>query len=318
MPSAHSMQDTAARVQRPKTARSPTADDVRAAFRGPPQRWLRAGAHRVAHRAFGQGPDVVFVHGWPLTSATFRNVVPALADRFTCHLVDLPGSGDTTSDSGGPIGFDAAPAALRGAIDALGLARYALVAHDSGGLVARLVAADDPRVAALVLGNTELPSYVPAVVRQLLVVTRLPGGADVVRFAMKRRAVRRSPLGYRGCFDDVGFIDGDFHELLVAPLLASKEAWGRQIDLLRSFDLALADRLAPLHARIKAPVKLVWGEDDPIFPIERARRMVGQFGGGATLDVIPRGRAFVHEEQPEVFAARAASFLEALPRRESS
>ncbi|MCA9589051.1 MAG: alpha/beta fold hydrolase, partial [Myxococcales bacterium] len=53
------------------------------------------GHSKIAYRRFGKGPDLLFIHGWPLNQHTWRDVAPALADEFTCHLVDLPGSGDT-------------------------------------------------------------------------------------------------------------------------------------------------------------------------------------------------------------------------------
>ena len=46
------------------------------------------------------------------------------------------------------------------------------------------------------------------------------------------------------------------------------------------------------------PVSLVWGEDDPFFPVERTRAMLPEFAGPVTLTVIPDGKLFVHEEFP--------------------
>src|SRR5262245_65898218 len=47
---------------------------------------------RLAYWRYGRGPEVVLNHGWPLHSATFRRIVPALARTFTLHLIDLPGT----------------------------------------------------------------------------------------------------------------------------------------------------------------------------------------------------------------------------------
>jgi pimeloyl-ACP methyl ester carboxylesterase len=44
---------------------------------------LEIAGERVATYSTGNGPDVVFLHGWPLHGATWRNIVPALAQRFT-------------------------------------------------------------------------------------------------------------------------------------------------------------------------------------------------------------------------------------------
>lgn len=292
-----------------------TRDAVLASFRGAPHAFLDVPPHRIAYRRFGRGPDVVFVHGWPLHAGTFRALVPLLADRFTCHLLDLPGSGQTVSPGDCPVDFTSQAAVVRGAVDALGLRRYALLGHDSGGAIARLVAAvaaADPRVAALVSGDTEIPGHVPAIIKTLLAAARAPGGAEVVRLAMHARAVRRSSSGYGGCFADLDFIDGEFHELMVAPILGSRSAWSRQVDVLKTIDDSIHDRLREAHAAITAPVLFVWGSDDPIFPLADARAMLLELTrsvGGARLEVIPGGKCFVHEERPAEFAACASPFL---------
>jgi pimeloyl-ACP methyl ester carboxylesterase len=136
-----------------------------------------------------------------------------------------------------------------------------------------------------------------------------PGVREVIRLAIRARAVRRSPMGYGGCFADLDFIDGEFHELLVAPLLASRAAWSRQVEILRTIDDRIGDLARTAHAKIGAPVLFIWGDDDPIFPIDKAREMLGQLKGGARLEVIPGGKAFVHEERPGEFAALANPFL---------
>src|SRR5262245_11418662 len=210
------------------------AREILARFRGAPDRWVDVGHSRLAYRRFGRGSDVVMIHGWPLHSATFRRLVPLLEDSFTCHLFDLPGTGQTDSDAGAPIDLESHATTVRRAIDVLGLERYALVAHDSGGFVARSVAASDPRAIAVVLGNTEIPGHQPWLVSLLVVLSHLPGGESFIRALISRRTIRRSPLGFSGCFSDLGFIEGDFHELFVAPLLESPRAAAGQLSLLRT------------------------------------------------------------------------------------
>ena len=60
-----------------------------------PDRFLDVGAGEVAYRRVGTGPDVLFVHGWPVSGATFRTLLPHLADHVTCHVIDLPGAGSS-------------------------------------------------------------------------------------------------------------------------------------------------------------------------------------------------------------------------------
>jgi pimeloyl-ACP methyl ester carboxylesterase len=82
-----------------------------------------------------------------------------------------------------------------------------------------------------------------------------------------------------------------------------------QSQLLRLLDLSVVDGLRETHARLCVPVLFIWGEADPIFPLAKARAMLPQFGGSATLEALPRGKCLVHEEQPEAFLALAQPFL---------
>jgi pimeloyl-ACP methyl ester carboxylesterase len=261
---------------------------------------------KLAYYRFGKGPDVVAIHGWPLHAATFRTLVPHLADDFTLHLFDLPGVGRTTWR--GAIGFEAHAAAIRRAVDALGLARYALLAHDSGGVTARLVAAEDPRVSGLVLSGSEIPGHHPPLLQMLLLGARVPVVGSLLTAGMQFGPVRRSRLGFGTCFTDPAYADGDFADLFVRPL-AQKQVAAGQMALLASFDFALVDRLADVHARIRAPTLCIWGERDPWFPVPKARAMLPQFAGGAELATIPGAKLFVHEDHPAAYASYAGPFL---------
>jgi len=293
----------------PDDSTSPIPKDARDASMafGKPHAYVDAGTERLAYWRFGRGPDVVFIHGWPLHSATFRRIVPALAPKLTLHLFDLPGAGQT--EARGSIDLASHAATLRRAIDGLGIARYALLAHDSGGTVARLVAADDARVRGLVLGGTEIPGHHPWLIQFYVGLTKVPGLARLVVSSMRFGAVRRSFLGFGGCFTDAAYVDGEFGDWFVRPLFSSRRVAAGQMALLRDLDFRLFDALDSAHRRIRAPVRCIWGTDDPFFPIAKARRMLEQFGGGAELVEISGAKLFAHEDHPEAFAAHALPFL---------
>ncbi|HDX8615651.1 TPA: pimeloyl-ACP methyl ester esterase BioH [Aeromonas dhakensis] len=50
----------------------------------------------VSVERFGQGPDLVLLHGWGMNGAVWHGIVPALAARYRVHLVDLPGFGNSS------------------------------------------------------------------------------------------------------------------------------------------------------------------------------------------------------------------------------
>ena len=71
---------------------------------------------------------------------------------------------------------------------------------------------------------------------------------------------------------------------------------------------------AERHSRITAPVALLWGADDPWFPLGKVRPMVTQFRKPAELHEIAGGKLFVHEEKPHEWARLAYAFLERAAR----
>lgn len=113
-------------------------------FRQPPDRLLDVGAGEVAVRTFGDGPDVLFVHGWPVSGATFRLLLPHLVDHVTCHVIDLPSAGSSRFDATTPLSVERHIQSVRRTIDLLGLDDVAVVGHDSGGMIARHAVAGDP------------------------------------------------------------------------------------------------------------------------------------------------------------------------------
>lgn len=262
----------------------------------------------LAYYRLGRGPDVVAIHGWPLHAATWRNVAAHLANDVTLHLFDLPGSGSTRWHD--ELAFDRYAAAVREGIDALGLDRYALLAHDSGGIVARQLAATDPRVHRLILADTEIPGHRGALLGAMLVAAKLPFFGSLLRMLLSVPALRRSSLAYGACFTDPRHVDGEFARLFIAPM-RDPRITDAQLTLLRSFRHDVVDALAGLHGKITAPTLCIWGENDPFFPIAKARAMLSQFEGGATLVELPGAKLFSHEDHAAAFATHARTFLTA-------
>jgi haloalkane dehalogenase len=269
--------------------------------------FIETSTAKLAYWKIGQGPDLVFFHGWPLHSATYRRLVPLLADTFTCHVFDLPGAGQTIDKS--KIELEPILQASRELIQKLGLTRYAFVAHDSGALFARLLAMNNPNVVAIVSGNTEIPRFHSPLIKRLTMAAKIPGGLTLLRQGMKLRKVRCSNLGFKGAFTSDDFIEGEFYRLVSEPLLASATAFARPFSMLENFDFSIIDRLESIHSKISAPVRFIWGKEDRIFPLKYAELMLPQFPGGATMHKIS-GRCFAHEEFSEEFASAAKSFLE--------
>jgi len=285
------------------TTPSLTPSDAANLFRTPPQRFIDVGAGEVAYRRVGQGPDVLFVHGWPVTSATYRHLLPHLAPHVTCHLFDFPGAGDSRFDRSTHLSIAQHVETVGRVVDALELDSVALVGHDSGGMIARHAMAGDPRLRAMALVNTEQPQGLHWRFKRFLWMAKLtPGFPHVLAWAGMRRTLRKSDLLLGGCFADKRLLDGEFEEFFLEPLKSNRDRRWAAGQLIGNFDTRFVHELGAVHQRIDVPIKLVWGADDPFFPLDWARAMVDTFAQ-ASLEVIEDARLFVHEECPEQVAA---------------
>jgi pimeloyl-ACP methyl ester carboxylesterase len=110
------------------------------------------GGIRLAYQAWGSpdAPPLVLLHALGEGAADWDGVAPAFARYWRVLAPDLRGHG--SSSWPGNYSVEAMRADVLGFLDALALDRVDLVGHSMGGLVACLVAGDQPeRVGRLIL-----------------------------------------------------------------------------------------------------------------------------------------------------------------------
>jgi pimeloyl-ACP methyl ester carboxylesterase len=101
-------------------------------------------------------PVILLLHGFPTSSHMFRDLMPALADRFRVIAPDLPGFGLTKAPPRGQFtySFDALADVIGGFVDAIGLYHYALYIFDYGAPTGLRLAMKHPeRVTAIITQN---------------------------------------------------------------------------------------------------------------------------------------------------------------------
>lgn len=290
-----------------------TAREAADLFRRQPDRFLDVGSGEVAYRVVGQGPDVLFVHGWPVSGATFRTLLPHLVDRVTCHVIDLPGAGSSRFTADTPLTVATHIRAVRRSLDLLELEDVAVVGHDSGGMIARHAFAGDARVRSFGLIDTEQSGGLSWKFRSFLAGRRVPGFGAALGWLAGRPRLRRSRFVLGDAFADAALLDGEFDEFFLQPLHVSRDRRDAQMRVLRSFDHRLIDELPSVHRRIEVPVVLVWGEHDKFFLVDRTRAMLAEFAN-ARLEVIAGAGLFSHEERPAAVATALLPTLIGSPR----
>ena len=276
-------------------------------FRTEPDRFLDVGAGEAAYRCVGSGPDVLFVHGWPVSGATWRKLLPHLVDHVTCHVIDLPSAGSSRYDANTTLSIAQHIETVKRVVDILDLNDVAVVGHDSGGMIARHAMVGDARLRAMGLINTE-PADPSWRFKSFVASRKLPGLAAGLGWVAGNPRVRRMGMVFGDAFADRALLEGEFAEFFFDPLHNDKGYRAAQAKVLKSFEMRYVTELAEIHNLIDVPVKLVWGDQDPFFPVDRARAMVHEFPN-ASIDVLAGIGLFSHEENP---AAVAQSLLPTL------
>jgi haloacetate dehalogenase len=104
---------------------------------------------RLNTRSGGQGPALLLLHGHPQTMTMWHRVVPALLPHFKLVLMDLRGCGDSSRPAA--CGDHSAHSKRAMAQDAVavmqahGIERFSVLAHDRGARVAHRLAVDHPQ-----------------------------------------------------------------------------------------------------------------------------------------------------------------------------
>ncbi|MEL6452637.1 MAG: alpha/beta hydrolase [Pseudomonadota bacterium] len=99
----------------------------------------------IAFDIMGDGPPVLFLHGFPQTRAMWHAIAPALAPDFTVVTADLRGYGASTKPTRmEDMSFRAMAADQLALMQHLGFDRFHLVGHDRGGRTAHRLALDAP------------------------------------------------------------------------------------------------------------------------------------------------------------------------------
>ena len=278
-----------------------TESDATQLFRQEPTAFLDVGAGEVAHRKIGSGPDVLFVHGWPVSGATWRKLLPHLVDHVTCHVIDLPSAGSSRFDADTPMSIEQHITSVQRVVDLLGFEEIAVVGHNSGGMIARHAMAGDQRLCAMALINTE-PADPSWRFRSFIAARNIPGISAGLGWVAGQPKILANKFVFGDAFADRSLLKGEFTEFFIDPLHQNPTSRDAAVRLLKSFDMRHVTELPTIHRQLDVPVKLVWGDRDPFFPVDRARAMVTEFPN-ASIDVIEGVGLFSHEEAPAQVAA---------------
>ena len=277
------------------TARVPAASDWRLG------RHAETARGEVAYDVFGEGDPVVLVHGTPSWSYLWRNVVPPLAERFSVHVFDLLGYGDSPASPDVALSLATHAETLVELLDRWQLEEPAIAGHDiGGGIVMRAhLAHGRPFRRIALLDAVVLTPWVTATTRHIKkhldVYRTMPNHIFTeVASAHLRTAVHRS-------------LGAEAVDAYMRPW-RGEHGQAAYLHKVEHFDEADTKEFEPRLGQVTVPVRIVWGEEDAWLEpatAERIRERIPE----AELSFVPGAGHFLMEDAPEALTRELLEFF---------
>jgi pimeloyl-ACP methyl ester carboxylesterase len=286
--------------------------------------FIDIGSLRVHHMCGGRGAPVVFIHGLGSSSyMEWRYNLEPTAERHRVFAPDLPGYGRTEKPRARyTIQYFAR--FVERYIEDRGLRSAVIVGASLGGRIALELVLEQPRlVRKLVLVNA-LGLGAPQVrmaqmAYGLVTIPRV--GEAVMRFTRgalgwaSPSMIRRVAARYAGASSDLERSMDDTYLENLRELYSTDEFHNAYLSTVRSLinPRALFGGHHDVTSRlteIKVPLQLIWGADDPLFPVAQAAR-AHALVPHSRLAVIEGAGHSPQAERPEEFNRVLLSFLHA-------
>jgi pimeloyl-ACP methyl ester carboxylesterase len=235
---------------------------------------VKVGGLDVFYREDGpkDAPAILLLHGFPTSSQMFRNLIPALADKYRVVAPDYPGFGHSSMPPRDTFAytFDNLAQVIDEFTAAVGLTRYAIYVQDYGAPVGYRLASRHPeRITAVVVqnGNAYEEGLDNEFWKPIKAYWKEPAGKE------KRDALRgfltydatRWQYTHGVSNPELVSPDGPAHDQFLLDRAGNDEI---QLDLFLSYgsNPPLYPAWQEYFRKHQPPVLIAWGKNDQIFP----------------------------------------------------
>lgn len=262
---------------------------------------VETSAGKVAAGRTGDGPDLVLAHGWPWSSYSWHRVIPELSRHFRVYWYDMPGYGRSEKHADQRTSLDVQGQVFAEMLEHWGVSRPRVIAHDVGGATT---------LRAHLLHSCDYERYV-----LMNVVAMRPWGSEffdhvgrhVDAFQGLPPHIHRALVEayIRGAL--ASEILAEDLERLVEPWLTDEgaDSFYRQF---AQADEKYTAEMEPSYGKVRCPVKIVWGEDDPWIPLDRGKALHGLMLD-AQFETLPGVGHMPQLEAPDAALRELVAFL---------
>jgi len=287
----------------------PAADDQRVRYKTETVDGVEVFYRETGPKA---APTVLLLHGFPSSSHMFRNLIPALADRYHVVAPDLPGFGFTTVPASTRYSYSFANLAetIGKFTEALKLERYAIYVFDYGAPVGYRLALRNPeRIAAIISqnGNAYEEGLSPEGWQPVRTYWQnpTPENRNALRAFFKPEATKWQ---YTHGAPDAALVAPEAYKLDQLRL-DSPGNTEIQLDLFGDYqsNVALYPKFQELFRTRKPPILAAWGKNDPFF-LPAGAEAYRRDNPDAEIHLLDTGHFALETHGPEI-AALIRDFL---------
>jgi pimeloyl-ACP methyl ester carboxylesterase len=227
--------------------------------------------HRIFYREAGSktAPAIVLLHGFPTSSHMFRNLIPALADRYHVVAPDLPGFGFSEAPDRKQFRytFENLAKTIDKFTQTIGLERFAIYVFDYGAPVGlRLALAHPERITAIISQNGN--AYQEGLSEGWNPIQKYWKQPNAANRAALREFLKPEATKWQYSYglNDTTLLAPEAYEL-DSTLLSRPGNDEIQLDLFLDYasNVALYPKFQEYFRTQRPPLLAVWGKSDPFF-----------------------------------------------------
>lgn len=251
----------------------------------------------------GTGPALVCLHGFTGTMATWKPFIEVWQKQFTVITIDLPGHGETVTES--PIPMNVCCAQINKLLESLQIDTFHLLGYSLGGRTALAFA-----------------SLYPAKIKSLVLESASPGlktaGEREDRMNQDDQLAERIEMegieAFTEFWTNIALFESQrslpktVQESLEAERLNQSES-GLAMSL-RTMGTGCQDAFWDTLGVLKFPVLLIAGELDEKFT--EINQEMAELLPKSKLEVIKDAGHAIHLEQPDTFVVLVANFIDTI------
>ena len=260
---------------------------------------------RVSYVDVGEGPPALFVHGVGTNAYLWRGVIDGVRDVRRCIAPDLPLHGRTPAGPDQDFslrGLAEVVEALYEALDGAGgggLGPVDLVANDTGGAVAQVVAARHPeRLRTFTLTNCDTHDNIPPeAFAPVIEMARQGALATTAEAVLADPALMRAG-GLGAGYEHPDQLSDEMLRAYLTPVLGTPQAARRFEHVLLALDPRDLLEVEPALKELTVPTLVVWGTGDEFFDVSWAYWLRDTIPGVTEVVEVPGAKLFFPDERP--------------------